>query len=89
MLGIVQVVQYVHARREVKRLQTDMDETYAHMVEQVQMLPKLIERHGPQEAMQLMGLASHLVEEGDFPDIKAAVASIERHHDFEPTNYDD
>lgn len=87
-IAAVQVMEYVITLRHVKRLQADVDKTYAGLAERFAMLPKLIERHGPEQALELMQMADHLVSEGDFPDVKAAVASIERHHDLEPTTYD-
>jgi hypothetical protein len=88
-LAVYQLAEYVKLLRQVKRLQTEMDQTYDAMVERLTMLPKLVERHGPNEAIQIMSTADALVSEGDFPTVRDAVAAIERHHDMEPTVYDD
>jgi hypothetical protein len=88
-LAIYQAAEYLKLLVGRTRLQREMDKAYDSMIEHLKMLPKLAERHGPEEALEIMRMADHLVDEGDFPDLREAVASIERHHDMEPTVYDD
>lgn len=84
----MQVAFAMGARVRAQKLQVQVDELYEMAKERVRMLPALVERHGPEEAIEIMRTADHLVEEGDFPDVRAAVAAIERHHDMEPTVYE-
>ncbi len=81
----MQMAHAIAIRQRARKLQAQLDELYAMAKERVIMLPALVERHGPEDAIEIMRAADHLVEEGDFPDIRAAVAAIERHHDWEPT----
>lgn len=88
-LAVYQVLEYVKLVLQVRRLQADMNTTYEAMIERLKMLPKLVGRHGPAEAIEILSTADTLVAEGDFPTVKDAVAAIERHHDMEPTVYDE
>lgn len=88
-LAVYQVAEYARILVQVRRMQTQLDAAYDSMIERLKMLPKLAERHGPEEALEIMRMADHLVDEGDFPNLRTAVASIERHHDMEPTAYDE
>lgn len=88
-LAFARVMDYVRARRQTTELQTSMNEAYAEVLVRARMIPRLVERHGPEATMQMMTFAEKMVSEGDFESITEAVASIERHHDMEPTVYDD
>lgn len=88
-LAVYQTAEYIRIVLQMRRLQVEMDKTYDDMIERLTMLPKLAERHGPEDALGLMRTADSLVSEGDFPTLRDAVAAIERHHDMEPTVYDE
>lgn len=87
-LAVARVMDYIRARHETRHLQANMDETYAEILIRAKMIPKLVERHGPEATMEMLTFAEKMVSEGDFDSIFDAVASIERHHDMEPTVYD-
>lgn len=55
----------------------------------LRMAGKLIDRRGPEDTFEILNAAEALVKEGDFPDLPAAVAAIERHHDIEPTRLEE
>lgn len=75
--------------RHWKQLQAELDKLYEDVKVRARMLPKLLDRHGPDGTLSIMNLAEDLVKDGDFADIKQAVAAIERHHDLDPTDLDD
>lgn len=79
---------FVHYKT-VKARQAELDEMHEKLRVRVAMVPPLVNRYGPESAMRLLQMAEDLVGEGDFDDIRAAVASIERHHDLEPTVFAD
>lgn len=88
-LAGMQVAFALAARRRARNLQAQVDELYNMAKERVIMLPALVERHGPEQAIEIMKTADHLVDEGDFPNVRDAVAAIERHHDMEPTVFEE
>jgi hypothetical protein len=87
--AIYQAAEYAKLVLQGRRLQAEMDSTYDDMIDHVRTLAKLVERHGPDDAIEIMRTADNLLSEGDFPTLRQAVAAIERHHDMEPTNYDE
>ncbi len=89
-MGTVVIGMYfvgLHVR--VKRQQAELDELHEKLTVRVAMIPRLVTRYGPESAMRLLQMAENLCEEGDFDDIRSAVASIERHHDLDPTVFAD
>lgn len=92
----VSVATYVLARRKTKQMQAEMEATtlevkttFEQAALRMRMIPRLLERHGASQTMELMHSAEHLVQDGDFVDIRDAVASLERFNDMEPTTYGD
>lgn len=88
-IGAFLLLRTLEERRKVAQLQAEMERAYNTIKQHLAMMPKLLERYNPDEAMSILNYAEILVKDGDFPDLPTAVASIERHHDNEPTAFDE
>ncbi len=76
-------------RRRVAAMQTDMEQKHEALRVHMMVMPKLLERYGPEEAVAILNYAAILVSDGDFDDLTTAIHSIEHHHDNEPTPFDE